>query len=181
MVISKERALSEERRLRSLVERAANSDPDAWEKIFRRSHAKLFFYARRRTSSAHVAEEAVSETLMRAMEQINRFTSSGAGFDAWQFGIMRSVILEGYRSDAMARRDRYFVPEHSTRLDPLATVEVLDDAKYMRRAFSQLSRSEQEVLELRVVAELSSDGAAEVLGKNRGRCAWPRLPRSIGY
>ena len=160
--------MSEERDLRLLVKRAAHSDPDAWEEIFRRSHGKLFSYARRRTSSVHVAEDAVSETMVRAMEQISRFTWSGAGFDAWLFGIMRNVILEGYRSDAKARRDRYFEPEHGTRFDPLETVVALDDAERMRRAFSQLSPSEREVLELRVVAELSSDGAAEVLGKKPG-------------
>ena len=160
--------MSEEGDVRLLVKRAARSDPDAWEEIFRRSHGKLFSYARRRTSSVHSAEDAVSETMVRAMEQISRFSWRGVGFDAWLFGIMRNVILEGYRSDAKARRDRSFGPEQSPRLDPLETVVALDDAERVRRAFSRLLPNEQEVLELRVVAELSSDGAAAVLGKNPG-------------
>ena len=160
--------MSEEDDVRSLVSRAVDSDPDAWEEIYRRSHGRLFSYARRRTFSVHSAEDAVSETIVRAMEQIDRFSWSGAGFDAWLFGIMRNVVFEGYRADAKARRDRYFVPDGSERLDPLEMVVALNDADRVRRAFAQLSASEQEVLELRVVAELTSEGAAEVLGKKPG-------------
>ena len=160
--------MSDESDVRLLVGRAVDSDPDAWEEIYRRSHGRLFSYARRRTSSVHSAEDAVSETMVRAMEQIARFRWSGAGFDAWLFGIMRNVVLEGYRADAKARRDRNFISDDNVRLGPLETVVARDDAERVRRAFSRLSPSEQEVLELRVVAELTSDGAAEVMGKKPG-------------
>ena len=41
-------------------------------------------------------------------------------------------------------------------------------ADRVRAAFARLSPEEQELLELRVVAGLSSDGAASVLGKRPG-------------
>ena len=44
-------------------------------------------------------------------------------------------------------------------------------------AFTRLTLDEQEVLELRVVAGLSSDGAAHVLGKKPGASGWPKLVR----
>lgn len=43
-----------------------------------------------------------------------------------------------------------------------------EQAEHVRSAFARLSLDEQEVLELRVVAGLSSDGAAHVLGKKPG-------------
>lgn len=157
----------EDEGLRSLVKRAAAADVDAWEAIFRRSHGRLFAFARRRTSSSQAAEDAVSETLVRALETIDRFRWTGAGFDGWLFGILRNVVLEGYRSEARARRDHSLVPETDT-ASPLDALIVREDAERVRLAFERLTPQEQEVLELRVVAGLSSDGAAHVLGKQPG-------------
>lgn len=155
--------------LHQLVQRAAASDPDAWETIFRRSHGRLLAFARRRTSSMDAAQDAVSETMVRALEKIDRFTWDGAGFDAWLFGILRNVVLEGYRADGRARRGRSVHNDDSVPDDgPLGQVVAREEADRVRAAFARLSPEEQELLELRVVAGLSSDGAASVLGKRPG-------------
>lgn len=155
-----------------LVERAAAGDPDAWEMIFRRSHDRLFKFARRRTSSVDVALDAVSETMVRAMEKIDRYRHDGVGLDAWLFGILRNVVLEGYRAERRSERDRSQPFETfghtSPGGDPLEHVVGLAEADRVRSAFLRLAIDEQEVLELRVVAGLSSDGVASVLGKTPG-------------
>ena len=161
--------LFEDDDLQELVNRAAVCDPDAWETIFRRSHGRLFAFARRRTSSVETAEDAVSETMLRALEKIDRFAWDGAGFDAWLFGILRNVVLEGYRTERRTRRDRSFASDHTSRADgPLEHAVAREEADHVRSAFARLTLDEQEVLELRVVAGLSSDGAAHVLGKQPG-------------
>ncbi len=161
--------LSEDDDLQELVKRAAVCDSDAWETIFRRSHGRLFAFARRRTSSVDTAEDAVSETMVRALERIDRYSWDGAGFDAWLFGILRNVVLEGYRTERRTRRDRSFASDHIVRADgPLERAVAREEADHVRSAFARLTPDEQEVLELRVVAGLSSDGAAHVLGKRPG-------------
>lgn len=160
--------LIEDLDLRRLVQRAATHDPDAWESIFRRSHAPLYSFAVRRTATAQAAEDAVSETLMRALERIDRFTWRDGGFDAWLFGILRNVVLEGYRREARSRRDRTFRPDLVAAVDPLDSVIVTEQAVAMRAAFSRLAADEQEILELRVVAGLSSDDVARVVGRRAG-------------
>ncbi len=166
--------------LYQLVERASQSDPDAWEAIFRRSHGQLLAFARRRTSSVAAAEDAVSETMVRALEKIGQFTWDGAGFDAWLFGILRNVVLEGYRVDARSRRDRSFTFDHGTRVDgPLDHVVGREEAEHVRLAFARLTPDEQEVLELRVVGGLSSEGVAHVLGKKSGAVRMSQA-RAIG-
>lgn len=161
--------LFDENDVQELVKRAAACDPDAWETIFRQSHGRLFAFARRRTSSADRAEDAVSETMARALEKIDRFKSDGAGFDAWLFGILRNVVLEGYRTERRTRRDSSFSSDHDVRGDgPLEQLVAREESDQVRSAFARLTLDEQEVLELRVVAGLSSDGAAHVLGKKPG-------------
>ena len=103
--------------MQELVKRAAVCDSDAWETIFRRSHGRLLAFARRRTSSMDTAEDAVSETMVRALERIDRYTWDGAGFDAWLFGILRNVVLEGYRKERRTRRDRLFAFDYFVRSD----------------------------------------------------------------
>lgn len=155
--------------LQELVKRATVCDPDAWETIFRRSHGRLLAFARRRTSSVDTAEDAVSETMLRALEKIDRYTWDGAGFDAWLFGILRNVVLEGYRAERRTRRDSSFSSDRTVRVDgPLEHAVAREEAENVRSAFARLTLDEQEVLELRVVAGLSSDDAAHVLGKKPG-------------
>lgn len=161
--------LFEDDDLQELVKQAVVCDPNAWETIFRRSHGRLFAFARRRTSSVDKAEDAVSETMLRALERIDRYTWDGAGFDAWLFGILRNVILEGYRTERRTRRDSSFASDQAVRADgPLEHAVAREEAEHVRSAFARLTLDEQEVLELRVVAGLSSDGAAQVLGKKPG-------------
>ena len=161
--------LFEQDDLKELVKQAAACDPAAWETIFRRSHGRLFAFARRRTSSIDTAEDAVSETMVRALEKIDRYTWDGAGFDAWLFGILRNVVLEGYRTERRSRRDSSVASDHTVRADgPLEHAVAREETEHVRSAFARLTLDEQEVLELRVVAGLSSDGAAQVLGKKPG-------------
>lgn len=144
-------------------------DPDAWEWLYRRSHPKLFAYARRRLSSDTAAEEAVSEAMTRALEKIDSFTWQGAGFDGWTYGILRNVVLEQHRRGARARRgDREAVDPVPPDDDPALITERGDRQRTLRAAFDQLSPEDQELLELRVVGELSSEQAAEVVGKKPG-------------
>ena len=94
---------------RQLVARAVRNDPDAWEVLYRRAYVGLFAYARRRLSSDAAAEDAVSETMIRALDRISTYTWRGAGIDAWLTGILRNVVLESYRRDGRAAPVAAFV------------------------------------------------------------------------
>ncbi|MBA3429863.1 MAG: hypothetical protein H0U16_00030 [Actinobacteria bacterium] len=75
-----------EQDLRTLVERAQRSDPDAWETLYRLSYARLFQYARR-LGTREEADDVVSEAFARAYEAIGRFRWRDGGANAWLFGI----------------------------------------------------------------------------------------------
>ncbi len=151
------------------MQRAAQADPDAWELLYRRGYSRLFAYARRRLSSDSAAEDAVSETMLRALDRIAMFTWRGAGFDAWLYGILRNVILESYRRDGRAQPVAT-VPEQVDvhECGPLDGLVRRDQDAQLRAAFDRLSAGDQEVLELRVVAGLSADGVAEAIGRGVG-------------
>lgn len=157
--------------LREVVEQARGHDPDAWERLFRHSHRRLLSYANRRLSTLQAAEDAVSDTIVRAMDRIDGFTWQGAGFDAWMYGILRNVVLEAYRQqgrvhavepDVVDDRANASMPEVDHRLLQAEELTAL------RRAFADLEPAEQEVLELRFVGGLGADDVGSVIGKSAG-------------
>ena len=151
------------------MRRAAERDPDAWEWLYRRSHGKLFAYARRRVGDDVAADDAVSEAMTRALERIDRFRSRGAGFDAWLYGILRNVLLEQYRAAERGAQSHPSSPGSTApEDDPSMVAERAENRRTMAAAFEQLSDEDREVLELRVVGDLSSDEVAEVIGKKPG-------------
>ena len=155
--------------LRRVVLRAVQADPDAWEHLYRRSYSRLFLYARRRLPADAAADDAVAETMLRALDRITTFTWRGAGFDAWLYGILRNVVLESLRQNSRTMSEMS-VPDHedhdaTTPLEALVERDQLDE---VRTAFGQLSSDDQEILEMRVVAGLSAAGVAEATGSTAG-------------
>ena len=155
--------------LRRVVQRAVQADPDAWERLYRRSYSRLFAYARRRLTTDAAADDAVAETMLRAIARIATFTWQGAGFDAWLYGILRNVVLESLRQNGRATSE-VLVPDHEEH-DTTTMLEALvqrDRHDEVRTAFAQLSSDDQEILEMRVVAGLSAAGVAEATGSTAG-------------
>jgi RNA polymerase sigma-70 factor (ECF subfamily) len=152
--------------LRAVVGRAAQRDPEAWEELYRRSYTRLFSYARRRLPDDAAAEDAVSETMMRALDKIDRFSWQGAGFDGWLYGIARNVIHEAGRR--WGRHERLVDDRPSVERGPEDEIVARDQAAAVRLAFERLAPEEQELLELRVQGGLSSDEVGALLGKRPG-------------
>lgn len=141
-------------------------DPDAWEALYRNGRPTLWRFARLRLATAEQAEDAVSETMVRAMAAIGRYHSRGNPTIAWLLGIERNVVNEMYRAGARLRAVRSPPdPSHEEADDRLVADE---EALSVRRAFNSLTSDEQELLTLRVIADLDADSAALVLGKRPG-------------
>ncbi len=154
-----------------LVEGALQRDPDAWEAIYRSAYPRLFSYARSRLADDGEAEDAVSETMARALQRIDAFRSEGVAVDGWLFGILRNIIFETHR-----KRSRPLPPAAAFEAgspdlgaqDPLARTLAGEQAAAVHRAFALLSPNDREILELRVLGGLSSDEVAAVVGKRPG-------------
>lgn len=151
----------------ALVMLARDGDDAAWELLFRRSYPRLLAYAARRLPTAEMAKDAVSETMTRAVANIDRLRFDGAGFDAWMYGIARYVVIDSQRR--MWREVPGVVPDAAD-VRPLPSDQALqgEDSDEVRAAFAQLNSTDQEVLELRVVANLSIEEVSSVMGRRPG-------------
>lgn len=153
------------------VERARRGDQDAWEELYRSLYPRLRAFLARRVGFVD-AEDAVGETMSRAVAGIHRYRPGPAGFDGWVFGIARHVAADHARRTS---RRAVLLPVHAAGGVPgclpdepaelLIAGEERDD---LRRALSRLDPRDQELLELRVVAGLSAEQTGAVLGKRPG-------------
>jgi RNA polymerase sigma-70 factor, ECF subfamily len=153
--------------VRETVDRALHGDGDAWETLYVRLRPRLFAMCLHKLGNREDAEDAVSETMLRAVRAANTFRWRNAGFDAWIFRICRNVVIDVLRS-----RGRRAVIPPVDGCPAVSTVEervvLTDEHAAVRRALDRLPADDRELLELRVVAELSSEDVAYVLGKRPG-------------
>jgi RNA polymerase sigma-70 factor (ECF subfamily) len=149
-----------------LAERAAAGDHDAWERIYRSAYPRLWAYAAHHVGR-HAADDVVSEVMMRAVAGIDGFRRTPAGIDPWLFGIARRVAADHHRSAGRRRRWTRAVAAPAM-AQPSDAIELADEHLAVRAAFNRLAPNDREVLELRVIAGLTPEQTAVVLGKRPG-------------
>jgi RNA polymerase sigma-70 factor, ECF subfamily len=153
--------------LDDLVLAARTRDPGAWTEIYRSAYPRLYAYARRRLPSTETAEDAVSETMSRAVAGIGRYRGEGGGLMAWLYGILRNVVLDAQNAGRRFSRDA--APDVvADGADPIDHLLRDEDAVRVRQAFATLSPAEQEIVELRVVSGLRADAVGGIVGRRSG-------------
>ena len=165
--------------LQDLVDAAIGGDAAAWEEIYLAIYPRLIAYARRRLDPES-AKDAVAETMARSVSSLASFSWRGGGFEGWIFTILHHVITDQYRKQGRARRAA-LMPELHDDVDPGSGMLADEERRAMRAAFAKLPPGDQQLLQLRVVAGLSSEAVAEVLGKRSGavRMAQARALRRL--
>jgi len=155
-----------------IIAAARCGDRAAWEELYRNLYPRLrAFFARR--VGRETAEDAVNETMAKAIAGIGTYEPGPSGFDGWVFGIARHVNADHHRRSArdlrqheVAHRVDGHGPESELPVDH--ELDLRDDHAQLRSLFEKLEPSEQEVLELRVIAGLPSEEVAVLLDKTPG-------------
>jgi RNA polymerase sigma-70 factor (ECF subfamily) len=153
--------------LRGVVDAALHGDTDAWEQLYTRLRPRLYGLSLQRLHDANDAEDAVAETMLRAVKGASGFRWRGGGFDAWIFRICTNVIADMGRS--RVRGQALLVGGQgvdTTEIDERAVLE--EEHAAVRRAFDRLDDDDRELLELRLIARLTSDEVAHVLRRRPG-------------
>jgi RNA polymerase sigma-70 factor, ECF subfamily len=145
-------------RVPQLVEKAKRGDRDAFGELYRLHHARVFRMARLHLGDG--AEDAVSETFLRAWTALPRYRDTGAPFVAWLFGIARHVVLdEVARGRRVMPRDE--LPERTWGW-------TVDDRLTLAQAMDRLPTAQRQVVELKYLAGMRNEEVASALGKSKG-------------
>jgi RNA polymerase sigma-70 factor (ECF subfamily) len=155
--------------MKSLRDRLADGDADAFESLYERCSVRLFQFLVSKTGSSDVAADVLQETFLRAVRFRDRLREVN-NLEAWLFTIAR------------CEADRMMARQNMTTHQDLAGVPAidqpvvlalpeLDNREELETAFAGLSSAEHEILELHFYGGLTFREIAEVTETPQGTVA----------
>jgi RNA polymerase sigma-70 factor (ECF subfamily) len=141
-------------------------------------------YALRRLSNFDVARDAVAEAMVRVVATRDRLVQA-VSHEAWCVGVLRHVVADTHRR-AYRERERNVAPLTVANFEVSEQLELDDEHQAVRTSFDRLDEFDRDVLQLRVIAGLSSEEVAAVLETSPGAVrmaqsrALDRLRRLMG-
>lgn len=145
-----------------LVERAARGDVEAFEDLYRAHAGRVYAVCLRMTGDAHLAEEMVQESFVRAWQKLTTFRGASA-FSTWLHRVAVNVVLghlrgAGRRWASEARAADEEVPDRAVRTAHPG--QVID----LERAIGSLPDGAREVFVLHDVEGFKHHEISDLMG-----------------
>lgn len=157
-------------RLRGLVDLAQQGDAEAFGQLYDHYVTGIFRFIYYRVGSQQLAEDLTSETFVRGLRAIQRFSWQGKDFGAWLTTIARNLVADHFKSS----RSRLevvteTVPEGRTHVDG-PEHEVLEhlSREILLTAVRALPNEQRDCILMRFIQGLSIAQTAAALGRTEG-------------
>ncbi|MDO8364783.1 MAG: RNA polymerase sigma factor [Actinomycetota bacterium] len=160
----------------------ARTDRAAFAEMYRRHVQEVHAFARRRTGSAHEAEDVTAATFERALRGLHQYRHTPSGLRAWLFRIATNEIIDQARRRERLRSARGQRALHVLHADSTGDADA--DHRDSAGAFGGVSGDPQliaaldrlpdrynTVLSLRFIAGLEPADVATHMGITAGNCA----------
>lgn len=162
------RLRNEEQATRDLIGDAKRGDESAWEQIYSTLAGPVTGYLRSR--GAADPEDLCSEVFFQVARDIHRFDGNADKFRSWVFVIAHRRLIDARRA---AKRRPELADEAVDAVDleggdVEAEVMASMGNAWTARVLEALTEEQQQVLTLRIVADLSLEETADVMGKRVG-------------
>ena len=161
---------AEGRRLRALVELARDGDAEAFGQLYDHYVSGVFRFIYYRVGSRQLAEDLTSETFVRGLRAIQRFTWQGKDFGAWLTTIARNLIADHFKS-SRSRLEIVSddVPEgRVTAASPEEDVLALISNEMLFDAVNSLPPEQRDCVLMRFIQGMSIAETAAALKRSEG-------------
>jgi len=144
---------------RSLVDQARD-DPQAFGELYNRFVKRVYLFALRRTGDRALAEDITAATFEKALRHLRKYGWNGKSYLAWLYRIAYQQLVQDHR-----RNQRFVSITHNqpTNIDVEGQAQSTMQWQAIMRAYQELSKSDQEVIALRLIDHLSNAETAEYL------------------
>jgi RNA polymerase sigma factor (sigma-70 family) len=145
----------------------ALDDRSYFRLLYQRYADRIYWFATARSGSEAVADDVVSESMLAALENLERWDPKRGTFATWLFVIAQRKVIDQQRSYQRMRRLLARVQsfrEPQSEPDSLEWVLEQEQALKVREALRRLPRRDREIIALRFGAGLSGEEIAVVLG-----------------
>jgi RNA polymerase sigma-70 factor (ECF subfamily) len=152
----------------SLVLEVQRGDLNAFSGIYEAYYDRVFRYILVRLHNQAEAEDLASEVFLKALQAVGEYKLKGVSFAAWLFRIAHNLIIDHVR-----RRNKRPTTELDDTLpltqdspDELVLLGLTSEA--VKKAMTELTDSQRQVIALRFGGGLSLAETAEAMGKKEG-------------
>lgn len=158
--------------LDELVDGVRAGDPDAIAEVYLQVAPALRAYLRAEIRHGEVADDLVEHTFVELLQSHAKIRGSGRGLRLWLYRAARNNLYDWRRRAARRAdyelRDEVVAVLEDSAPGPEAVASQRSSLEEMRALLGELSEDQREVLELRVVAEMSTAEVAELTGRTVG-------------
>lgn len=145
---------------------AQRGEPGAFEELVNLLEQPLVGFLRARGASD--PESLANEGLVRVFGAIGGFAGNSAQFRAWVFTIARNLVIDDHRRRAKRPVTRVMDPGSLPEMEAAPDVDHIDEMERAERLLGLLTDEQREVVVLRVIAGLSVEETAQVVGRRPG-------------
>ncbi len=151
-----------------LIRSAQAGEAAAFEEIYEEFFDKVYRYIAVRVGNPSDAEDLTEEVFLKALQSIGSFEWRGISIVAWLFRIAHNIVVDHLRktSKRQVMPIEETMPSNDASPHEKTTINITLDC--VRKALSQLTHAQQQVLSLRLAGGLSIVDTAKVMGKTEG-------------
>jgi RNA polymerase sigma-70 factor (ECF subfamily) len=149
----------------ALVSRFRRGDADAFGALYKRHRRGLYGYALSLTGDGALASDAVQDLWLGLIENVERLASV-VNVQGYLYRSLRNKVLDEFRRRQRERSALGEVEPAVTLVRPKDTVVSKEEASMLNEALKRLPQEQQEVVLLRIYAEMKFADIADVLQTN---------------
>ncbi len=153
---------------RSLVERAVRRDTQAFALLYDEYVEKIYRYIHYKVGTRTQAEDLTAQVFLRAWESIGKYRSTKHPFAAWLYRIAHNLVVDHYRTNRAALVLDDLAREEADSTSPEEIAEQRLTSEMVKRAITQLTEDQQEVILLKFIEGYSTAEVAALTGKDQG-------------
>ncbi|MCC7357517.1 sigma-70 family RNA polymerase sigma factor [Candidatus Uhrbacteria bacterium] len=141
------------------------NDPEVIGEVYDLYANKLYAFLLKRCSQKELAEDIVSQTFVKLLEQAAKLEYRNVSLGAWLYQVASNALIDHYRKastrhDALLDTDEWDPPSED---DPAWSASVSFDSERMQDVLKELPERDQHVIDLRFFGGCEISEIAEQL------------------
>lgn len=163
-------ALMDDATQATLVRQACDGQAGAVHQLVEHFRPRIYRYCVSRLGTVELADDVTQETCLGLVQALPTYQERGRPLSAFVFGIAANKVAMARRGLARSREVPLpLLPDRaSPEPGPAERVQLSDEVAQLLGPLRQLPERQREVLLLRVMAQLTADETAQVLGMTSG-------------
>lgn len=151
-----------------LLHRVRSLDQDALAEVHNTYYDSIYRYIAFRVNDAQTAEDLTSEVFIRFLHAIQQKNAPQKTIRGWLFGAASLILKEHYRKKKRTQLTQLNETLPSDTVVSTEKLEVQENKEALRRAMTNLTEEQQQVLALRFGYEMPVREVAETMNKSEG-------------